>query len=177
MRKLVIALVVLVLLAVAADRVAKHVVEGRLADHIENRQQFDDVSVDVAGFPFLTQVVARHFDDVDIAIATLRARTGAGSIRMEDVDLALHDVSTSSDFTSATAAKATGSGLVPYSAFDAFAPVKVAYGGTTADGAGYLQVSAPSLGGGSLRVVPSAADGLRLNLGALSVVTRALPSS
>jgi LmeA-like phospholipid-binding len=176
-RKLLIAVGVVVLLLVVADRVSKHVVESRLADRIESRERVDGVAVDIGGFPFLTQVVARHFDDVDVTMPLLRAQTAVGGVAVHDVRISLHDVKATDRFTRATAASATGTGLVPYSAFDAFAPVRVGYGGPTDDGSGYLEISAPTLGGGSIRVVPSVVDGTSLSLDALSPVTRVLPPS
>jgi hypothetical protein len=94
---------------------------------------------------------------------------------VQDVQVDLRDVETSHRFTTAVARSATGSGFVPYSAFDQFDPVHVEYGGTAADGSGYLTVSAPSLGPASVRVEPSAVDGLTLNMATLSVLSAALP--
>jgi hypothetical protein len=175
MRKLLVALGVLALVFVVADRVAKHVVESTLADHVEQMQSVDGVDVGIAGFPFLTQVLGNHFDEVDVTLPHLDARTSAGSIEVQDVRVSLHDVETSDRFTRATAASATGSGFVPYGAFDQFDPITVEYGGTSPNGTAYLDISAPSLGAGTVRVAPSAADGMSLNLEALSVLSAALP--
>ncbi|MCU1602490.1 MAG: uncharacterized protein JWO22_3199 [Frankiales bacterium] len=63
MRKLLVALVVLVGLLVAADRVTVHYVDKALADrmqesgHLSNRP-----TVDVEGFPFLTQAFSGRYD-------------------------------------------------------------------------------------------------------------------
>jgi len=175
MRKLLVALGVLALLFVVADRVAKHVVEGTLADHVEKMQSVNGVDVNITGFPFLTQVLGNHFDEVDVTLPHLDAGTLAGSIEVQDVRVSLRDVETSDQFTKATAASATGSGFVPYSAFDQFDPIDVEYGGTSPNGTAYLDISAPSLGAGTVRVAPSAADGMSLNLDALSVLSAALP--
>jgi hypothetical protein len=175
MRKLLVALGVLALLFVVADRASKYFVESTLADHIASTESVDGVDVSIGGFPFLTQVVGNHFDEVDVTLPHLDARTSAGSIEVQDVRVSLRDVETSDRFTRATAGSATGSGFVPYSAFDRFDPITVAYGGTSPDGTAYLKVSAPSLGAGAVRVAPSAADGLSLNLDVLSVLSAALP--
>jgi hypothetical protein len=175
MRKLLVALGVLALLFVVADRASKYYVESTLADHVESTESVDGVDVSIGGFPFLTQVLGNHFDQVDVTLPHLDARTSAGSVEVQDVRVSLHDVETSGRFTRATAASATGSGFVPYSAFNQFDPITVEYGGTSSDGTAYLNVSAPSLGAGTVRVAPSAADGMSLNLDALSVLTAALP--
>ena len=63
MRTLLVVLLVLAAAAVAGDRVAEHLVtsgaEQRLAEN-----GVTDPEVDVAGFPFLSQLVAHRFDDV-----------------------------------------------------------------------------------------------------------------
>ncbi|HSS68768.1 MAG TPA: DUF2993 domain-containing protein [Nocardioidaceae bacterium] len=177
MRRLLVGLGVLAILLVGADRGAKYVVEGRLADHIESKESVSGVDVSIAGFPFLTQVVGNHFDQVDVTLPEFDARNSAALIDVQDVHVSFRDVATSNRYTRATAASATGAGLVPYSEFDQFAPVKVTYGGTSSSGDAYLSVSAPSLGPGAIRVVPSAADNLGLKLDSLSVVSAVLPRS
>jgi hypothetical protein len=175
MRRLLVGLGVLALLLVAADRGAKYLVETTLADHVERKEGVTGVDVSIDGFPFLTQVLQNRFDEVDLTTPQLEAGTPTGSVDVEDVRVQLRGVETSHRFTEATAAFATGTGLVPYSAFDQFDPVTVEYGGTSPDGRGYLTVSAPNLDAGSVRVAPSAADGLTLNLSVLSTLSAALP--
>jgi hypothetical protein len=173
MTKLIVGLGVLVLLLVAADQVAKAVVEARLADHVEQREQASDVDVDIAGFPFLTQVVQNQFDEVDVTLPRLETPTPAGDVRVEDLAVTLEDVETADRFQRAIAESVTGSGSIPYSAFDAFAPAKVEYGGLAPDGHGYLAISVPGLG--SLKVEPSVMDGTSLDLESLDTLRRALP--
>ncbi len=89
MRKLLVALVVLALLAVVADRVAVKLV----TDEAEKRLQAEgltDPSVEVGGFPFLTQVLARNFDKVTVQSPSI-SRDGARADRVSatgtDVDV------------------------------------------------------------------------------------------
>jgi LmeA-like phospholipid-binding len=175
MRKLLVAVGVLALLFVVADRASKYFVESTLADHIASTESVAGADVSIGGFPFLTQVLSNHFDEVDVTLPRLDARTSAGSIEVQDVRVSLRDVETSDRFSKATAGSATGSGFVPYGAFDHFDPITVDYGGTSPDGTAYLNVSAPSLGAGTVRVAPSVANGLSLNFDALSVPSAALP--
>jgi hypothetical protein len=173
MTKLIIAVGVLAVLLVAADQVAKAFVEARLADHVERREQAKDVEVDIAGFPFLTQVVQNQFDEVDVTMPRLDTPTPAGDVRVENLDVTLQNVETSDRYQRATAASVYGSGSIPYSAFDAFAPAQIGYGGLAPDGHGLLAISVPGVG--SLQVEPSVADGTSLDLESLSAVSRALP--
>jgi hypothetical protein len=174
-RKLLVGVVIVALILIGGDLVAKKVVEGRLASAAEGDFGVDEVSVDIAGFPFLTQVVQNHFDRVAFSTPGVDAGASGSAVRVEDIEVTLRDVETSDGYRRATAASVTGSGFVPYSAFDPFEGVTVAYGGTAPDGSGYLVVSAPGLSSGSVRVLPSAADGLSLDLGALTVISSSLP--
>jgi hypothetical protein len=80
LRRLTVFLVVVGLLAVAGDRVA-----AKLAT-IEAQQRLvaaglTSPQVDVGGFPFLTQLLARRFDDVRVTTTSLRIGTGhAGQV-------------------------------------------------------------------------------------------------
>ena len=70
MKALLITLVVLLGLAVVADRIAVGVAEDRVAEAIEQRGELGgtpDVSID--GWPFLTQVVAGDYRDVRIRLS------------------------------------------------------------------------------------------------------------
>jgi hypothetical protein len=70
MRKLLVALVVLLLLAVAGDRVA-HKLATDEAEKRLRTEGLSDPSVDVGGFPFLTQVLSRSFHDVTVRTPAL----------------------------------------------------------------------------------------------------------
>lgn len=120
MRALRILLVVVVILGgifVIVDRVAVNFAEGEVADRLkstENLATTPDVSIN--GFPFLTQVAGGTLDEVQIGIEGYEAATGDGakSIRIADLRADMTGVEFSSDFSSATAAAATGSATVAY---------------------------------------------------------------
>lgn len=170
MRKLLVAVVLLALLLVVGDRVAASVVEGKLADRIDAHEGVDGAEVDVHGFPFITQVLGNHFGEVEVSLPALDADTAAGSLQVDDVTITLHDLKTADGFTRATARRVTGTGSIPYSQFDQYPQVAVAYGGD-----GMLEVSAPSLGGRSVLIKPDLADGLTLDLSSLGA-SSAIPA-
>lgn len=65
MKRLLIVLGVLVVLLVAADRVAVAVAQGRVADRIEVEGALaGPPDVEIRGFPFLTQVLSGGYDEV-----------------------------------------------------------------------------------------------------------------
>ncbi|MFJ4784211.1 DUF2993 domain-containing protein [Streptomyces sp. NPDC088794] len=124
MRALRILLIVVVILGglfVIADRVAVHFAQGEVADKLkttENLSATPDVSI--KGFPFLTQVASGELDDVEIGIKDYDADTGnsAGdgpqTIRIDDLKAQMKGVDFSGDYSSATAANATGTATIAY---------------------------------------------------------------
>ncbi|MFB7574910.1 DUF2993 domain-containing protein [Streptomyces sp. NPDC056165] len=113
---LVFALILGVLFAVV-DRVAVHLAEGQAADRLkttENLASTPDVSI--KGFPFLTQLASGELDDVEVGIKDYEAATGNGDqkIRIDDITADMKGVRFSGDYSSATAATATGTATIAY---------------------------------------------------------------
>jgi LmeA-like phospholipid-binding len=87
MKKLLVVVVVLALLGVAGDRVARKFA----TDEAQRRlvaAGLTSPQVDVRGFPFLTQLFARHFDDVRVTTASVRL----GTRRADEVSGTARDV-------------------------------------------------------------------------------------
>lgn len=99
---------VLVVLAVAADRIALVVAQNAAADRIASKLDATGVDVAIHGFPFLTQAARRVLDDVDITAATA-SRDGV-QVR----DLVAHGTTVHVSTSSVTAGHLTGSVVVPY---------------------------------------------------------------
>jgi hypothetical protein len=95
-KALVITLVVLVGLAVAADRVAVHVADSQVAAQVQQQGKLPgEPTVDITGFPFLTQAVAGTYDDVHIAMNAEQLGQPAGTsaqVSLRGVHLPLSDV-------------------------------------------------------------------------------------
>ena len=108
MRAFVVFLLVIAGAAVAADRVAEHVAAGeaesRLAAH-----GLTDPTVDVGGFPFLTQLAARDFSDVRVTGSALDVSGG----QAQDVSMTGRDVTAPSG-GDVTVGRLDGVGLVTY---------------------------------------------------------------
>jgi hypothetical protein len=107
-RAFLVVVIVLLLAAVGADRVAERVAtdraETRLAAH-----GVSDPRVSVGGFPFLTQLAARSFGSVTMSGNAVT--TSSGSAR--DLTVVAHDV-TLPQGGHATAGSVRGTGLVTY---------------------------------------------------------------
>jgi hypothetical protein len=108
MKKLLVVVVVVGLLAVAGDRVAAKFA----TDEAQRRLVAAGLTsphVDVRGFPFLTQLLARRFDDVRVTTSSVRIGTG----RADQVSGTAHDVEVPTS-GSATVGRLTARGTIPY---------------------------------------------------------------
>ncbi|WP_155058938.1 LmeA family phospholipid-binding protein [Streptomyces blattellae] len=120
MRALRIVLIVAVIvggLFVAADRIAVNFAEGEVADRMKSSENLATTpGVSIKGFPFLTQVLGGELDDVEVGIKDYEATTGDGAekIRIGDLQANMKGVEFSGDYSSATAASATGTGTISY---------------------------------------------------------------
>ncbi|MEU7427872.1 DUF2993 domain-containing protein [Streptomyces sp. NPDC040750] len=117
LRILLILVVILGGLFVIADRVAVHFAEGEAADKLKATEHLASTpDVDIKGFPFLTQVAGGSLDDVRVGIKDYDAATGepGRTLRIDDLQADMLGVDFSGDYSSATAATATGTATVSY---------------------------------------------------------------
>lgn len=115
LRTVLIIAVVLGGLFVAADRIAVGFAEDKAAEQLRSSEGLErNPEVSIKGFPFLTQVMGGELDDVEIGIDGLEASNGGGKVRIAELDAQLRGVAFSSDYSSATAAEATGSARIAY---------------------------------------------------------------
>jgi hypothetical protein len=108
MRKLLVVVVVLGLVAVIGDRVAAKFA----TDEAQRRlvaAGLTSPQVDVRGFPFLTQLLARRFDDVHVTSSAVQIGTGHAN----KVSGTARDVKVPSSGP-ATAGRLTARGTIPY---------------------------------------------------------------
>jgi hypothetical protein len=143
-RNLLILIVVLCGLALGADRVGERLAEADAADRIKAEYDLSrEPSIDIKGFPFLTQVLGKEFEHVDIDIHGIEAAGAGGrTLRITDTKASLHQVRVvGSAWDRATAKEAEGRVRISYDDLSAALPlVKVGYGG--ADSAGKGQIKA-----------------------------------
>ncbi|MGP2436725.1 LmeA family phospholipid-binding protein [Streptomyces sp. JW3] len=120
MRALRILLIVVVILGglfVAADRLAVNFAEGEVADKLKAQEGLDTTpDVSINGFPFLTQVVGGELDDVEVTMDGYEATAGGGTekVRIDDLKAHMKGVEFAGDYSSATAATASGTATVSY---------------------------------------------------------------
>jgi hypothetical protein len=87
LRRIVVALVVLVAVLIGVDRVAVWLTERALAGKVQKAEHLEHrPGISVKGFPFLTQVVGGRYDEVDVAIRDLHTSVG---LNISELDAAL----------------------------------------------------------------------------------------
>ena len=89
MRALLVVVLLLLGLAVLADRVGVGIAEDKVAEQVATKGGLQGTpAVDITGFPFLTQAVSGTYDDVRIALTAEELGQPAGT----RADIALHGV-------------------------------------------------------------------------------------
>ncbi|MGW0736708.1 LmeA family phospholipid-binding protein [Streptomyces sp. NPDC002851] len=121
MRALRIILIIAVILGglfVAADRLAVGFAEDKAAEKLRAAEGLDKApDVSINGFPFLTQVASGELDEVEVGIDDYEVENGSSAedaVRIAELNARMRGVEFTSDFSSATAAEATGSALISY---------------------------------------------------------------
>ncbi|HEV7628533.1 MAG TPA: DUF2993 domain-containing protein, partial [Streptomyces sp.] len=147
LRRGLIVLFVLAVLFVGGDRLAVALAEGEAADRINNSKDMPptaDTSVDIRGFPFLTQVASRDLEQIDATLTGMKAEAADSTLTVNRVDAHLKNVRINSDWNSAVAQEANGSALITYKDLTKAAPdgVRVSWGGKDGKGEGRLKVTA-----------------------------------
>jgi hypothetical protein len=110
LRTFLICLIVLVVLAVAADFVAKSFAQNKLASEIQQHGFPKKPSVAIEGFPFLTQVASRDIRQVRISSQNIPE----GPVRISKINAVLSGIHLSSGFTSGTVDHLSGSVLITF---------------------------------------------------------------
>jgi hypothetical protein len=138
----VIALVVLLGLLIAGDRVAVAVAETEAAKTFQRSEDLNTKpSVRIGGFPFLTQLAAGTLDRVDATASDLVLGRNGRTVRLAKVTLHLHRLHISRSFKSARAETVTAAALVSYADLSQTLGVAVSYAGPTSDGRGRVKAA------------------------------------
>jgi hypothetical protein len=177
MRKLLIALVVLVLLFVLVDRIGVAVAENQISSRLATAYGLpENPGVSITGFPFLTQVVSGNYQQIDVTASQVQAN----GVTLHDLNVHLTGVHATvsqilgSGSSTVTADRAAGTALVDFATVTQRLPqeTQVSLGGQnlnlsglqlSPDGknlklsgtASYLGISAPVSATAGLSVSPS----------------------
>jgi hypothetical protein len=142
----VVVLVVLVLagLVVAADRGLHAYAERRVARELQTSLSTTGTpTVDIQGFPFLTQVATNHFRRVDVTASDVSGsdRSGRPGITVQSLQAQLYDVRTAERYRRITAGRLEGQATVGYAALDAVSTTPISYAGSDPSGAGRIKAN------------------------------------
>ncbi|MDG4858876.1 DUF2993 domain-containing protein [Streptomyces sp. T-3] len=166
MRALRIVAVIAVILGavfVAADRIAVSYAEDEVAKKVQASEGLaEKPEVSINGFPFLTQIAGGELDEVEIGIGGYEAANGGDKVLIDELSAQATEVTLSDNFSSATAARATGSARISYAELLKAAkvkPVDLGLGATAkvvglADGGnGKIKVRVEISGGGAKKEI------------------------
>jgi hypothetical protein len=117
MKKLVVVLLVLVALAVVADRVGVRIAQRAVAEQIASRGGLTGApDVRITGFPFLTQAIGGKYDDVRVHLTAAELGQPAGTtadVSLRGVHLPLSDV-LAGDVRQVPVDRVDGTATLPY---------------------------------------------------------------
>jgi LmeA-like phospholipid-binding len=105
-----VVVLVLLILAVVADRVAAGIAENEAASQIKSAGFPVKPKVNIEGFPFLTQLAARDFHKVDISASNVKE----GPLTIASVNATGQGVHLTSSFNGATVDQINGTALVTF---------------------------------------------------------------
>ena len=157
MKKLGIALLVLLALVVAADRGADWVAQRVAANALQDSQGLETrPDVDVTGFPFLTQVVDGRFDEVDVTARDVPL--GSSGLTLSRLEVDLRGAARAG--STVTVRRATADGVISFDDLETLlGPVELEY----ADGQTVRASASIDLAGRTfepaLTVTPALTDG------------------
>jgi hypothetical protein len=120
--------VVLAGLFVAADRIARYVAQNKAAETLQSSQHLNTKpDVNVAGFPFLTQLLAGEFDSVTISAHGVDV--GNDALQIDSIVVHLHHVTVPRDESQVRARTATAQAKIDYDQLSHALGVSVRNGG------------------------------------------------
>ena len=130
LRRVLIAVAVLLALLIGADRVGVYVAERVAADKLEQSQHLDaKPEVDIAGFPFLTQVASGDYDKITVDAKDVSAGTAAQLLQIAHLHVVLHGVHVSDSFSRVRTDRADASAHLDYAQLSKLLGAKIAYAG------------------------------------------------
>lgn len=176
--RLLIVLVVLLGLLIAADRIGAAVAERIAGTSIQDSQHLAQrPDVDIAGFPFLTQLAASSYDSVQITGHDIPVGPSDRTLNLDTVTVHLHHVTTARDFSWVRADTATADARASFDDVARTLGVRA----VSSDGPGRLKTSASvtvagqSITGGISAAVSASSDqgltfsDIRVDAGGVSV--------
>jgi hypothetical protein len=112
LRVVIIVLIVLIALLVAADFAARSFAENKAASEIQQQGFPKKPTVDIKGFPFLTQLAAKDFKDIQISSSNVTE----GPLEIASIDATLTNVQINGAFSGGTIDNLDGTATITFAA-------------------------------------------------------------
>ena len=111
---LIVTLIVLAVLFLAGDQIARVYAQNQIADQIETSGLNTKPSVHIEGWPFLTQVAAHDIKAIDISASNVQA----GKFTITSIQARATGVHPNSSFSGATINQINGTATISYSSLE-----------------------------------------------------------
>lgn len=164
---LLVVLVVLAVLFVIADQVAKAYAQNTIASKVQSSSGLSaKPSVTIEGFPFLTQVATHDVRAIDLSASNVPA----GKFDITSIKAKATGVHLNSSFSSATIDQINGTGLITFAALEQGLGVQgvATISADPADGPNAVKLSAGAIGSITGKVEETAPDQITIQMGSLS---------
>ena len=163
-RRWLIALVVLIVLLVAADFGAKAFAENAIASKIDSSGLGTKPSVDIQGFPFLTQVASRDLSQIDLNASNFTVK----QVVISSLHATATGVRPNASFNGATISKINGTVVVSFATVTNLIPVPgLTVSADPADGPDAIKFNS-SLGGATGKIEQLSPNKIQVDVGNLT---------
>ena len=163
-RRWLIALIVLILVLVAIDFGAKAFAENAIATKIDSSGLGTKPSVDIEGFPFLTQVASRDLSQIDINASNFTVK----QVVISSLHATATGVRPTSSFNGATISKINGTVVVSFATVTNLIPIPgLTVSADPADGPDAIKLNS-SLGGATGKIVQTGPNTITVDVGNLT---------
>ena len=163
-RRWLIALVVLILVLVGLDFGAKAFAENAIASKIDTSGLGVKPSVDIEGFPFLTQVASRDLSQIDINASNFTVK----QVVISSLHATATGVRPTSSFNGATISKINGTVVVSFATVTNLIPIPgLTVAADPADGPDAIKFNS-SLGGATGKIEQTAPNTIKVDVGNLT---------
>jgi hypothetical protein len=163
-RRWLIALVVLIVLLVAADFGAKAFAENAIASKIDSSGLGTKPSVDIQGFPFLTQVASRDLSQIDINASNFTVK----QVVISSLHATATGVRPNASFNGATISKINGTVVVSFATVTNLIPIPgLTVGPDPAHGPDAIKFDS-SLGGATGKIEQISPNVIKVEVGNLT---------
>jgi hypothetical protein len=129
-RRIAVLVVVLLILLVGVDRIGLYTAERAAGETIQSSQDLASrPDVDIAGFPFLTQLATGEYDRITVTADDVPVGRRLHVLVISRLQVVLHSLTVSRDFSSFRARTATATALITFDELGKTLGIDLSYAG------------------------------------------------